>query len=96
LYELTLDPSRGPPSVTGEASAGSPNPGDWKWSDRQRPQVTPLSKAPPFLRSHVLASVLSAQLAGAPPRADLFAALARDDGPERELAAWSAILAERR
>jgi hypothetical protein len=94
LYELTLDPGRGPPSVTVEASAGSPIPGDWRWSDRQRPQALAVSRAPQFLRQQVLASLLSAQLAGGPPRTELVSSLARADGPERELAAWSAMLAE--
>ena len=94
LYELTLDPGRGPPSVTVEGSAGSPVPGEWRWSDRQRPQALPVSKAPQFLRQQVLASLLSSQLAGGAPRTELVTALSREDGPERELAAWSAILAE--
>jgi hypothetical protein len=94
LYELTLDPGRGPPSVTVDASAGSPIPGDWRWSDRQRPQALPLSRAPTFLRQQVLAFLLTAQLAGGPPRLELVSALSRADGPERELAAWSAILAK--
>jgi hypothetical protein len=96
LYELTLDPGRGPPSVTVDASAGSPVPGDWRWSDRQRPQALPLSRAPAFLRQQVLAFLLSAQLAGGAPRTELVTALSRADGPERELAAWSAILEQSR
>jgi hypothetical protein len=92
LYELTLDPARGRPVVVVEASAGSAIPGDWVWSDRQRPAPAPLADAPGFLRRPLLASLLSAQLAGGKARPDLVRTLVMEDGAEKELAAWMAEL----
>jgi hypothetical protein len=88
LYELTLDPARGRPVVTVEASAGSPLPGEWVWSDRQRPTPVAMADAPGFLRRPLLASLLASQLAGGRARPDLVKALVQEDGVEKEIAAW--------
>ncbi len=88
LYELTLDPARGRPVVTVEASAGSALPDEWRWSERQRPTPVPIDRAPGYLRRPLLAALLSAQLAGGKARPDLVKVLVQEDGVEKELAAW--------